>query len=131
MREYPIAIPLTDSVGVNLTGTNGIFAIIATGAQTKYFYISYDGLLHGEIMNIKYAVDDAVTLVSDLEVYIGSSWIPIPAYYTGVITDDGSSQEWNGSYPLRELITNGIKIRVAVTVSGAATIYCQVIGFKV
>lgn len=130
MREYPIGIPLTDENGANLSGTNGIHTIAATGAQTKYFYISYDGDIRGELLNFKYTVDAAVTLTPTLEIYVGSAWIAIPDHTKTVLASDGTSQKWNGTYGARELITNGTKMRLAIAVSGAANIYAQVIGFR-
>ena len=74
MREYPISLSLTDNAGAAIASTNGIHTIAATGAQTKYFYVSYDGVMRGEILGIKYAVDAAVTLTPTLEIYIGASY---------------------------------------------------------
>ena len=129
MREYPIALPLTTSTGTAITNSNGIYTIAASGASTKYFYISWDGSVNGEILGIKYTVDASVELIGNLEVYVGSAWIPIPDH-TNTVAAGGASQKWNGKYVNRELITTGTKMRISTTVDGAADIYCQVIGFK-
>ena len=129
MREYPIALQLTTSDGSAITNVSGIHSIDATGASTKYFYISYNGLMRGEILGVKYTVDASVALTGNLQVYVGSAWLDIPDH-TNALAAGGASQKWNGKYVNRELITNGTKMRVAATVDGTATIYCQVIGFK-
>lgn len=130
MREYPISLSLTDDAGIPISNTDGIHTIEATGAQTKYFYLSHDGSLRGEILNIKYTVDASVTLTPTLEIYIGSAWIAIPAHSASAIAAGGNSQKWNGTYPTRELIVNGMKIRLSIATGGAANIYAQIIGFK-
>lgn len=131
MREYPISIPLVDDAGAAISAINGIHTIEATGAQTKYFYISYDGDIRGELLNFKYTVDTAVTLTPTLEIYIGSAWIAIPDHTKATLASDGTSQKWNGTYGARELITKGMKMRLSIAVSGSANIYAQVIGYKV
>jgi len=131
-EHEPFCIPLTDAAGAELTAdthNTGMYVIAATGAETKYFYISWDGSVTAELTNIRYAVDAAVTLAVELQVLAlgAANWQPLPAHTSGVLAADGTSQELNSNYPLRELITAGTKFRVMATTGGAANIGVQVI----
>lgn len=123
---------LTDSGGAELTPdaqNKGMYVITATGAQTKYFYLSWSGLLTTELINLRYLVDATVTLAIELQVLAlgAANWQPLPAHTSGVLAADGTSEEMNSNYPLRELITEGTQFRVAATTGGAADIGIQAV----
>ena len=122
---------LTDVDGTELTAdtqNKGLYVIAATGAQTKYFYLSWSGLLTVELINLRYLVDAAVTIAVELQVLAlgATNWQPLPAHTSGLAAD-GTSQEMNSNYPLRELITEGTQFRVAATTGGAADIGIQAV----
>ena len=124
-------IVLTDDAGLALipdTQNTGMYVIPATGAQTKYFYLSWDGSLITELINLRYLVDQAVTLAIELQILaLGAlNWQPLPAH-TAAMAADGTSQEMNSNYPLREMITEGTQFRVAATTGGAANIGIQAV----
>lgn len=106
----------------------GMYTITATGAQTKYFYISH-GDLFGEIVNIRYLVESAVTLSIELQsiALSATNWQPSPAHSTGTLSA-ADAQKLNTNYPNREIIATGSSMRIAATVSGACTIGVQAIG---
>lgn len=126
------SLVLTDLAGEELTPdvqNKGMYVITATGAQTKYFYLSLGGMLTTELINLRYLVDAAVTLAVELQVLaLGSAnWQPLPAHTSGTLAADGTSEEMNSNYPLRELITEGTQFRVAATTGGAADIGMQAV----
>ena len=106
----------------------GMYVIEATEAQTKHFYISH-GDLYGELVNLRYLVDEAVTLNIELQSIAlkADNWQPSPAHSTGVMTAE-DAQKLNTNYPKREIISTGSSMRVEATVSGACNIGVQAIG---
>lgn len=110
------------------TYMTGMYVIEATGAQTKYFYISH-GDLYGELVNLRYLVDDAVTLDIELQSIAlkAGNWQPSPAHSTGVMAAT-DAQKLNTNYPHREIISTGSQMRVAATTGGACNIGVQAIG---
>lgn len=106
----------------------GMYVITAVGAGTEYFYISH-GELFGELVNLRYLVDSAVTLAIELQSIALSvaNWQPSPAHSTGTLYT-ADAQKLNTNYPNREIIATGSKMRVAATVSGACKIGVQAIG---
>ena len=62
-----------------------------------------------------------------MELLSTDNWQSTPAYATGEYAGDGTSQELNVSYPLRDLIVSGTNLRVAATVGGACNIGVQVV----
>ncbi|MBW1859902.1 MAG: hypothetical protein JRI70_07480 [Deltaproteobacteria bacterium] len=110
------------------TYMTGMYVIEATGAQTKHFYISH-GDLFGELVNLRYLVDDAVTLSIELQSIAlkAANWQPSPAHSTGVMAA-ADAQKLNTNYPKREIITTGSSMRVEATVSGACNIGVQAVG---
>ena len=110
------------------TYMTGMHTIEATGAQTKYFYISH-GDLYGELVNLRYLVDEAVTLSIELQSIAlkADNWQPSPAHSTGVMTA-ADAQKLNTNYPTKEIITTGSSMRVAAAVSGACNIGVQAVG---
>lgn len=107
---------------------SGMYVIEATGAQTKHFYISH-GDLYGELVNLRYLVDEAVTLSVELQSIAlkAGNWQPSPAHSTGVMSA-ADSQKLNTNYPKREIISTGSSMRVEATVGGACNIGVQAIG---
>lgn len=105
-----------------------MYVITATGAQTKHFYITH-GDIYGEIVNIRYIVDSAVTLAIELQsiALSATNWQPSPAHSTGTLSA-ADAQKLNTNYPNREIIATGSSMRIAATVSGACKIGVQVIG---
>lgn len=123
-------IRLTNDVGEELKedgDMQGAYEIAASGAGNLYFYISHDGKLNTELIFDQFFVDAAVTLQHQLQLYVGGVWRSISAYDIGEI-DAAAAQEINASYPLRDMITSGTKSRVQITVSGACSAFCKVVG---
>lgn len=128
----PINLQLTDPAGTPLTpdpNNSGMYVIAATGAQTKYFYLSSGGMLVAELINLRYTIDQLVTLAIELQVLAlgAANWQPLPAHTSGTLAADGTSQDMNSNYPLREMITAGTKFRVAATTGGAGNIGIQAV----
>ena len=124
-------LTLTDSSRYVLTKDTymtGMYVIEATGAQTKHFYISH-GDLYGELVNLRYLVDEAETLSIELQSIAlkAGNWQPSPAHSTGVMAA-ADAQKLNTNYPKREIITTGSSMRVAATVSGTCNIGVQAVG---
>lgn len=124
-------LTLTDSSRYVLTKDTymtGMYVIEATGAQTKHFYISH-GDLYGELVNLRYLVDEAETLSIELQSIAlkAGNWQPSPAHSTGVMAA-ADAQKLNTNYPLREIITTGSEMRVEATVGGACNIGVQAVG---
>ena len=128
VSAHPIV--LTDDAGVELTIAdygNGWYVIEMVGAGDAEFFIDWEGNKSGEVITIKYMVDTAVTLSMTLEQELinSANYQPVPAHTSGTIAADGSSQECNSNYPLREFLY-GCRTKVVLAVSGATTAACQV-----
>lgn len=128
--QFPVSLRLNDSNGDALTKDqycNGMFTISPSsgGSQTAYFYIE-DGRY--EIVGIRYAVSDAVTLAFDLQTKMlgAANWQDIPAHKSSLAAD-GSSQDANMNYPLREVCIPGMAMRAKCVVSDDTTIGVQVL----
>lgn len=125
-------VPLTDENGVVLTPDaqmSGMYKIAAPPAGlTQYFYIAVDAKFAGELIEIDYLVDAAVTLVVDLEMMaLGAlNWQPMPAH-TSSLAADGTSQKLNSNFPLRQIVPYGTYCRVKAVVGGACNIGVRVI----
>lgn len=106
----------------------GMYVITAADAGTEHFYISH-GELFGELINIRYLVDSAVTLAIELQSVALSvaNWQPSPAHTTGTLSA-ADAQKLNTNYPNKEMIATGSSMRIAATVSGACKIGVQAIG---
>lgn len=105
----------------------GMYIITAAGAGTEHFYISH-GELFGELINIRYLVDSAVTLTIALQsvALSATNWQPSPAHTKTFST--ANAQKLNTNYPNREILATGSSMRIAATVSGACKIGVQAIG---
>ena len=129
LNQTPLSIKLVDSSGDTLTKDstcNGMFTITASGAETVYFYL--EEALRCELVEIRYMVDAAVTLAFDLQVKSlgAANWQDVPAHSSGVLAADGSSQDSNTNYPLREFKLSGMEMRCKCVTGGAAVVGCQV-----
>lgn len=127
INAYPIAIELKNSAGVSLT--NHLYVTNAysiTGVGPHYFYFPTD--MRAELTGLRFWNSSAETISVKLEIRVGAAaWQEIPAFTTGVIAADGSSENINVSYPLRAFLLPNVEMRVAVTVGGATTANVQCI----
>ena len=125
----PKHVPLYDANGDLLTADTqlpSMYKITASGAETVYFYLPK---MCGEITNIRYMLDGAQTLDFKFQMKAlgASNWQEFPGHSSGTLAADGTSQDFNGNYPLRELIPSDMELRVAITVGGACDVGCQVV----
>ena len=123
-------VPLTDDAGVALTPDDqmaGMYKLPAGGAGDVYFYIAWNAEFAGELIEIDYLVDAAVTLSVDLEMLaLGAlNWQAMPAHTKNL--DAGDAQKLNGNFPLRQIIPHGTYCRIKATVGGACNIGVRVI----
>jgi hypothetical protein len=124
---YPIAIKLTDSAGASLTEHSYVTnAYSITGAGPHYFYLPTT--MRAELTGLRFWNSSAQTLSVKLEIRTAAStWQEIPAFTSGVIAADGSSENINTSYPLRAFLVPGVEMRLAATVGGATTTAVQAV----
>jgi hypothetical protein len=150
-------IKITDGTETALVGSNGnlqvstpVSALVLTGSLTEdsqmagmyynttpsagphIFTIPVNSTNSVEIIDILFAVkkDDAKTLAIELQALSqgAANWQPIPAYTTGTLAADGTSEELNSAFPLRHVIHPGNQYRVVATVGGSCTVGVQVMG---
>ena len=124
---YPVAIKLTDSSGTILTGHSYVEnAYSITGAGPHYFYLPDD--IRAELVSLRFWNSSAQTLSVKLEIQTGAStWQEIPAFTTGTLAADGTSEDINTSYPLRSFVLPGVEMRVSCTVGASTTTSVQAI----
>jgi hypothetical protein len=124
-RRFPIV--LTDSAGVTLdydtkmTTMHTLTTAEAGGASLE-FYLSHNGLLDTELVNIRVTVNAEVAITSyNLYFEALDGWKSLAPYstaLTGVQAHTGMSV----SYPLSEDIVIGTKIKFVVVTAGACTV---------
>ena len=121
------ALVLTNSSAVALTSDTempDMYVITAGGAGDVYFYLPVNTTNVVELINAYFQTDTAVTLSVFLEVLAqgAANWQAVPAYLTGTYAADGSSQDMNGAYPLREFLGINNEYRFKCTVGGATDV---------
>lgn len=117
-------IPLTTSAGVLLdydTDMTSMQTLTATGAETLDFYLSWDGRLNIELVNIRVACDTSVVISYNLYYYALGAWKSIAPYATS-LTGAQALAGISTSYPLVEDIVSGTKIKFSVVTAGACTV---------
>lgn len=126
-NAYPVAINLTDSSGVILTEHSYVKnAYSITGAGPHYFYFPTD--MRAELVSLRFWNSSAQTLSVKLEIRTAAStWQEIPAFTTGSLAADGTSEDINTSYPLRSFVLPNVEMRVSCTVGAATTASVQAI----
>ena len=101
-----------------------MYVITASGAGDVYFYFPVDSTNVVELIDAYFQASAAVTLSVWLEVLAqgAANWQAVPAYTTGAFAADGTSQDMNAAYPLREFLGIDNKYRFKCTVGGATDI---------
>jgi hypothetical protein len=124
---YPVAIKLTDSAGAILTEHSYVKnAYSITGAGPHYFYLPAS--MRAELVGLRFWNSSAETLSVKLEIQTGSTtWQEIPAFTTGTLAADGTSENINTSYPLRSFLLPDVEMRVACTLGASTTTSVQAI----
>lgn len=123
-QNFHLSLDLTDINGVSLPHNSDdpeFQYITTTGAETKYFYLDWEGKIAFNLANIRITTSSAVILDAIVQGYVNGSWREIPAYATGTLTT-AQAQQLNTLYPLIEIIPRKTKIRLAATVDGITTI---------
>jgi hypothetical protein len=128
---------LTDSDGNNSTVTplvharnQGIYKATAGGAGDLSFYLNYDGSESLKVADISVLSTEAVDVSVSIEFEINGSWYSGGDAYsyetdTNLIFAGALSQRFN-TIPAYDVVA-GTPMRIRCTVSGATTIYCQVL----
>lgn len=120
-----VAIILTNSTGtVELDHDKDMTSmqtLTATGAETLDFYLSWDGKLSIELVNIRVACDTSVVISYNLYYYALGAWKSISPYAT-TLTGAQALAGISTSYPLVEDIISGTKIKFSVVTAGACTV---------
>lgn len=126
-------ITLTDSNGVELTPDNDMtsmyvqFTLDPAGA-TFDWYLSWDGSLDMELVNIRVASNAAVAIPSyGLYYYALGAWKSVPAYATS-LTGLQALAGMSTSYALTEDVMSGSKLKFSVTTEGPCSIGVQANG---
>ena len=124
---YPVAIKLTNAAGVILTEHAYVkSAYSITGAGPHYFYIPAS--MRAELVGLRFWNSSNKTLSVKLEIQVGATtWQEIPAFTTGTLANDGTSENINTSYPLRSFLIPGVEMRVACTLGASTTTTVQAI----
>lgn len=119
-----VNIILTNSTGTEIdhdTDMTSMQTLTATGAETLDFYLSWDGKLSIELVNIRVACDTSVVLSYNLYYYALGAWKSIAPYATS-LTGAQALEGISTSYPLVEDIISGTKIKFSVVTAGACTV---------
>lgn len=131
------AAPLTDSDGNNSTVTplsharnQGIYQATTGGAGDLSFYLNYDGSKSFKVADISIPSTNAVNVSVSIEYEINGSWYNGGDAYsyttdTNLVFTGAASQRFN-TIPAYDVVA-GTPMRIRCTVSGATTIYCQVL----
>ena len=121
-----VKITLTNSTGTELTPDTDMTSMYVqstdeAGGATFDFYLSWNGQLNIELVNIRVAANAEIGLTYNLYYYALGAWKSI-APYASTLTGAQALAGISTSYPLVEDIISGTKVKFSVTSDGAGKV---------